>query len=201
MQRSDEQVTTTAPDDANDQHPPAAAAEEIPTGTTIDAAPAALESEPAEPGGAPGEAAADALAGERARLAPHGIRLGRDVAGAVRALGDEVLRLRGEAAQRDAEAKDGRAYRADLIDQLHTEGVRAFGGEGYDRERWGRLAGLMSIDELKATVADFGGKGAARFPGGRETHEHDAERGGTGPRGNGATTDVPDAAYRTGRRS
>lgn len=181
------------------EEPAVAAAEDVPAETVIDE-PAAVEAPDPEPaaGREDGDDQGDALAAERIRLAPHGIRLGRDVASAVRVLGDEVIRLREQAEKLRSEAADGRAYRDDLIEQLHSEGVRAFGGQAYDRERWQRVAGLMSMAELKATVADFAGKGTARFPGGRETQEHDAERGNTGPAASGAT-DVPDAAYRAGR--
>jgi hypothetical protein len=203
MERSDEHATEVAETESTAAAEEQAAVEsEIPAETTID--------EPAATNGADAETATESdevagsvadnpLAAERARLAAHGIRLGRDVAGAVRVLADEVLRLRECAGRLEAEAADGRVYRADLIEQLHTEGVRAFGGERYDRERWGRIAGTMSIAELKATIADFAGKGAERFPGGRETHEHDAERGRTGTGANGRS-DVPDAAFKTGRR-
>lgn len=144
----------------------------------------------------------DVLAEERARLATYGIRLGRDAVGAVRVLADALISSRiAHAALNDemtslrAAAEDGRAYRADLVTQLHAEGVRALGGERYNRERWERLAGSMSIADLRETITDFAGKGMLRFPGGRETHEHDAERDRTGVQ---ERSDVPDKAFRVG---
>lgn len=144
----------------------------------------------------------DALAEERARLATHGIRLGRDAVGAVRVLADALISARAahdalndEMTSLRAEAADGRAYRADLVAQLHAEGVRALGSERYSRERWERLAGSMSIADLQEQIAEYRDKGMLRFPGGRETHEHDAERDRTGVRDR---SEVPDAAYRAG---
>lgn len=116
------------------------------------------------------ERGVDGLVELRARFAPHGIKLGRDPVRAVRALGDEVLRLRGVVAELEPQAADGTRYRADLIDAVVRAGNRAK-GETFQEERYRRILGGLPIEDIRAIGEDFGMEGDALFPGGRVTTE------------------------------
>jgi len=122
--------------------------------------------------GAPEGADANWLVGEiqasraavqsvRAALTDAGVAEGVDIPTAIRDLGAEVARLR-------PLADDGRAYRADLIEETLAEGVRAQ-GERFPAETYRALlerAGLDHIKQVRDTLKEAGDK---RLPGGRQT--------------------------------
>lgn len=120
----------------------------------------------------------DVLSEERARFAPHGITLGRSPVKAVRALGDEVVRLRAALAQERTLANIGRRYKDDLIEDTITEGVRAL-GKDFRADQYRAILGQLDIDGIRLMRDDFAAR--ATFPTERITKE-DAEHEGPATR-------------------
>lgn len=114
----------------------------------------------------------DVLSEDRSRLAAHGIRLGTDAVKAVRALGDEVIRLRGNLAESRALADLGRRYKADTIEDTIAAGIRAHGND-FKADQYRRILDQLDIDSIRVMKADFEARGAV-LEGGRRTRE-DAE--------------------------
>lgn len=100
------------------------------------------------------------LAMLRQYLAPHGIRVGSDPVKAIRALGDEIIRLR-------PDADMGRAYKRDLIDDTIREGIRAI--PHFREEQYRAILAGQSIEAIKIMRDDFAAQGDRQFQGGRQT--------------------------------
>lgn len=130
---------------------------------------------------------ADVLAAERVRLATHGIRIGKNPVGAVRALADEVLRLR-------PLADDGSRYRADLVEDALKEAIRADLGTSVERYRTILSRSATTIDEIKGFRDDWRATGDKRFAGGRMTRDDGAGPHGAADIKNGH---APDKAFTT----
>lgn len=133
----------------------------------------------------------DPLAGERARLAPQGIHLGRSATAAVRTLGDEVIRLRAETQRLAPLADLGGQYRADLIDGAVKEGVRARASR-FKAEEWRTRMESMDTDTIRALRdewkddGDRALSGTGSKPGGRSTVEDsELDLAGAGAASNG----------------
>lgn len=138
------------------------------------------------------EDADEVLAQVRAML-----RAGREATVEQARLSGEAERLRGELATAQEQvatltplAGDGRAYRAACIETALAEGVRAH-GDAFERERWAQRFEAAPLDFVQDMTAEWAPKGAARFPGGRQTTPGDESR--DTPAGHSR----PATAYRT----
>jgi hypothetical protein len=117
------------------------------------------------------------------RYADIGITFGERVADAVTALADEVKRLRGEVATLtddkralEGDAKDGRAYRAALVEELKSEVIRS-AVEGEDVEakvaRYVKLADASDVETIRGLRDDFAAIARAKFGSGRKSTDND----------------------------
>ena len=117
------------------------------------------------------------------RYADAGITFGERVADAVTALADEVKRLRGEVATLtddkralEGDAKDGRAYRAALVEELKSEIIRS-AVEGEDVEakvaRYTKLADASDVETIRGLRDDFAAIARAKFGSGRKSADND----------------------------
>lgn len=113
----------------------------------------------------------DPLAGERARLAEAGIRIreGADPAKVVRALADEILRLR-------PLADDGVRYRDDLTAETLAAGVRAF-GRSFDEEQYRGILAKLDVDGLRTMKKTFDARADQRFAKKRVTSDEAEDEG------------------------
>lgn len=66
------------------------------------------------------------------------------------------------------EATDGRAYRADVVKQALSSGVRAVGAS-FDETRYTAMFARLDIESIQAMQADWDAMGDKQFPGGRVT--------------------------------
>lgn len=131
------------------------------------------------------------IAEMRALLAQSGVAgaADGDVVAGVRLLVEELGRLR-------PLADDGRAYRADLIEEALREGVRAH-GEAFAQETYRAVLAGAPLATIKQMTADWRAagdrffQGATDKPGGRLVNDGPA---GQPPRPGAA---LPDAAYRS----
>jgi hypothetical protein len=130
-----------------------------------------------------GRAALAAMVAVRAALVAAGQPENSDPVEAIRTLGAEVTRLR-------PLADDGRRYRADLVEEAISEGVRAF-GNGFAVERYTALLerDATTLDEIKGFRDDWRALVDGTVPTGRAIKETSTEK----PRG--ATPAAPDAAF------
>lgn len=112
----------------------------------------------------------DVLHEERQRWAEHGIRIGTSPVKAVRALAQEVVRLR-------PLADMGVRYREELIENTISEGVRAYGAS-FPSEQYRGILSKLDIDGIRTMRDTFAGKADQLFAGGRVTRE-EAEPEGT----------------------
>lgn len=131
------------------------------------------------------------------RYSTEGIVIGERVSDAVVALADEVKRLRGEVSnlndskrELEVDAKAGRAYRSDLIEELKREVIRSANDEE-DKEaksaRYERLAESVDIETIKGLRDDFASAARAKFGSGRRTVDN--EESGSGK------PSIPTSAY------
>lgn len=109
-------------------------------------------------------------------------------ADALRQLATEVERLR-------PLADDGRAYRADLIDEALAEGVRA-NGEDFAEESYRGILERADIATIKRMRDDWKRLGDKRFPGGAGSVPDDETPDKTRAQADRAPALVPDEAYR-----
>lgn len=79
-----------------------------------------------------------------------------------------------------SQAADGRTYRADLIEEALTEGVRAR-GDKFDREKYQRICGTADLETIKTMRDDWRVLADERLPGGRKTKDEDGEEKVTTP--------------------
>lgn len=114
----------------------------------------------------------DVLAGERARWAEHGIRLGTDPVKAVRALAQEIVRLR-------PLADDGKRYKDDLIADTIASGVAAY-GKGFDEEQYRGILAKLDLDGILTMKRTFDARADEMLPTKRVTVE-DADEEGVRP--------------------
>lgn len=105
--------------------------------------------------------------------------LGADPVRAADILAEEVARLRAKLDENHRHVAFGDAYEKALIDQCHTEGVRAL-GEDYNREYWDSMYRRMGAGELEATRDNYKKIGDKLFAGGRVTSDL-ADRFGPDP--------------------
>lgn len=87
-------------------------------------------------------------------------------------------------------AEDGRAYRADLVDEALAEGVRAFGKE-FDEPTYRSSFEKADVGFIKRMRDDWKSMGDRNFPSGRQTDEGEEEN----PQRQTAVSVLPDAAY------
>jgi hypothetical protein len=71
-------------------------------------------------------------------------------------------------------AADGDTYRNDLVAEALAEGVRAY-GQDFDQETYEEQLRTAPLKVVKRMRDDWQGIGNARFPGGRQTTDADAE--------------------------
>lgn len=90
----------------------------------------------------------DVLAGERARLAPHGIKLGKNPVMAVRKLGDALVELRRQNAELAKDADLGKRYRKDVVGQAIAEGVRAHGAN-FKQEQFRAMLETLTVEQVE----------------------------------------------------
>lgn len=112
----------------------------------------------------------DVLAEERARLAPHGIKLGRNPVEAVRVLGDTILQLRTRLAEQESLAQIGKRYRDDLIEAAIQAGIRAKGDQ-FKADLYRSMLQGADIDTIRTVAEDLGAEGDALYPSGRVTRD------------------------------
>lgn len=118
--------------------------------------------------------------------------VGSDMAGRVAWLATELTRLA-------PLADDGRAYRADLIEEAIGEGVRAMGPE-FAQEAYRGLLSASSIEVIKRMRDDWRAIAAKTLAGGRSTVDGDenqdskAKKNGRGV--SAATAALPAAAHK-----
>lgn len=121
------------------------------------------------------------------RYQADGIRIGERVSDAVIALADEVKNLRGQLASAsennsrlEDEAKIGRVYRANLIEELKREVVRA-SGDDEDKEakiaRYVKVAEASDVETIKGLRDDFADVARAKYGAGRRTRDLDESTG------------------------
>jgi hypothetical protein len=89
----------------------------------------------------------------------------------------------------EAEAADGRQYRADMIAQALAEGVRA-NGASWNRATYEKAIATLPLDTIRTMSDDWKRQGDERFPPGRQTAEDAGRANGK------AIAPVPDSAYR-----
>jgi hypothetical protein len=95
---------------------------------------------------------------------------------------DEVTRLR-------PLADEGKAYRADLVEQAITEGKRAK-GDGFAEETYRGLLTSVPIETVKRMRDDWADEARKTFPGGRATIEGHEPGNGTAKQ-----AEIPSAAF------
>ena len=116
---------------------------------------------------------------------------GEDLAARVTALATELTRLR-------PLADDGRAYRADLINEAIAEGVRAH-GESFAQETYRGLLEASGLEAIKRMRDDWAAIAAERFKSGRQSR--DGEESDTAPetqpaKKDGRGIELPAAAHK-----
>ncbi len=120
---------------------------------------------------------------------PEGVE-GESLAARVATLGAALTRLR-------PLADDGRAYRADLIEEALAEGVRAH-GEKFASEAYRGMLESSGIEVIKRMRDDWRAIGDKQFPGGRQSR--DGEAGDTTPetqsKKSGRGVELPAAAHK-----
>lgn len=123
------------------------------------------------------------------RVALPETAVGDDMASRVAWLAAEVSRLR-------PLADDGRAYRADLIDDALAEGVRAMGPE-FAQEAYRGLLSSSTIEVIKRMRDDWRAIGDKTFPGGRQTINEDENQSEAGKqKKSGRGVELPAAAHK-----
>ena len=124
------------------------------------------------------------------RVALPETAVGDDMASRVAWLANELTRLR-------PLADDGRAYRADLIEEALAEGVRAH-GEKFASEAYRGMLESSGIEVIKRMRDDWRAIGDKQFPGGRQSR--DGEAGDTTPetqsKKSGRGVELPAAAHK-----
>lgn len=108
------------------------------------------------------------LAEVRAALTEIGQSGDGDVLATIRALGSHVTTLEQERDRLAPLADDGRAYRADLIEETLSEGVRAFGAD-FPAETFRALLEEQSLDAIKKLLAHHRAVAARELPTGRQS--------------------------------
>jgi hypothetical protein len=88
-------------------------------------------------------------------------------------------------------ADNGRAYRADLIDEALAEGVRAM-GDDFPMETYRGMLEVASLGHIKQIRDALRGQADERLPGGRHTVDDDENEDGAAK---SVDLSVPDAAY------
>ena len=91
-----------------------------------------------------------------------------DILATLRALGSRVKALEEERARLASLADDGRAYRADLIEETLAEGVRAFGND-FPTETFRALLDGQGLDAIKKLLAHHRAAAARALPAGRQS--------------------------------
>lgn len=86
---------------------------------------------------------------------------GQDLVALVRSLADEVVTLR-------PQAEDGKAFRAALVKDAITEGVRAF-GDKFDEERQSTRLNRMAVKDLELEIETWRAVGDRALPAGQGT--------------------------------
>lgn len=135
------------------------------------------------------------------RYHADGIRIGERVSDAVIALADEVKNLRSQLASAsdnnkrlEDEAKVGRVYRANLIEELKREVIRA-SGDDEDKEakiaRYVKVAEASDIETIKGLRDDFADVARAKYGAGRRTMDLDESTGD----GDKKSPKIPVTAY------
>lgn len=123
------------------------------------------------------------------RVALPETAVGDDMASRVAWLAAELTRLR-------PLADDGRAYRADLIDDALAEGVRAMGPE-FAQEAYRGLLMASTIEVIKRMRDDWRAIGDKTFPGGRQTINEDENQSEAGKqKKSGRGVELPAAAHK-----
>lgn len=115
----------------------------------------------------------DDLSAVRERFAPHGLRIGKNLARAVEVLGDEVIRLRKVNAETRKLADVGRAYRSELIEDALSAGTRAL-GKGFRMDQYRAMLDRLDVDDIRTMRDDWLARGDQMFGKGRITRD-DAE--------------------------
>jgi hypothetical protein len=92
-------------------------------------------------------------------------------------------------------ADDGRAYRADLIEEAIAEGARAM-GPGFAQEAYRGLLGASTIEVIKRMRDDWRAIGDKTFPGGRQTVDGDENQPESKAKKNGRGVELPAAAHK-----
>jgi hypothetical protein len=114
--------------------------------------------------------------------------VGDDMASRVAWLATELTRL-------VPLADDGRAYRADLIEEAIAEGARAM-GPGFAQEAYRGLLGASTIEVIKRMRDDWRAIGDKTFPGGRQTVDDDENQQESKAKKNGRSVELPAAAHK-----
>lgn len=105
---------------------------------------------------------------------------GKSGAEALRALVNLVIDQEKEIMRLAPLADMGRAYRADLIEQVIKEGIRAR-GDDFPIETYKLLLQDADIDHIKSVLGSFRGAASERYPGGRISEDaHDVDDGANG---------------------
>lgn len=102
-----------------------------------------------------------------------------------------VAELEAEAAELRQNAEDGKQYRADLIDETLSNGVRAF-GDKFDRKMYEEMLRISPLGMIKRMRDDWGVVGDAQFSGGRHSVDNSEA-----PTQRKRTMNVPESAYRS----
>jgi hypothetical protein len=92
-------------------------------------------------------------------------------------------------------ADDGRAYRADLIEEAIAEGVRAMGPE-FAQEAYRGLLNASGIEVIKRMRDDWRAIAGKAFPGGRQTTNEDENQQESKAKKNGRSVELPAAAHK-----
>jgi|SRR5215471_1340420 len=91
------------------------------------------------------------------------------------------------------DSKDGRAYRADMIEEVLKQGVRARSEADFNKEEYRKMLTGMDLAGIKRMRDDFKAIGDRNFPPGRQTTEEAA----TPPKGKEKTkVETPRSAFR-----
>ena len=129
----------------------------------------------------------------RARFAEQGIKLGTDPVKVIRALAEKVVEL-------TPLAKDGVAYRKDLITDAIKQGIRAK-GDAFRTDYYKDMFKRLTIEDIKVMRDDWQADGDLRLTGGtgkggRKTILDETEEGEEAP--NESLMQFPSRAYKVG---
>lgn len=94
----------------------------------------------------------------RAKFAEQGIRIGKDPVKVIRSLAERVVEL-------TPLAKDGVAYRKDLIDDAIKQGIRAK-GDAFRTDYYTEMFKRLTLDDIKVMRDDWQADGDLRLTGG-----------------------------------